>query len=186
MASVRDTSISGKEITLSNLGDQPFYYHLMGEGTRLEARKESVANGLSVAREYRDEKGALVNLGSVTQGELVVVTLRLHCSKPLDNLVVVDLLPAGFEVDNPRLSSRGSLGFDPECSFRPVSEDFRDDRVLLFSKDVDGDLTFSYSVRAVTPGRFQVPGVSAEAMYDPDIYGRSGPGDELIVAPFKF
>ncbi len=185
-ASVKDTALSGKEVTLSNLGDQPFYYNLMGEGTRLEQEKGSVANGLSVVREYRDEKGGLVNLGSVTQGELVVVTLRIHCAKPLDNLVVVDLLPAGLEVDNPRLSSRGSLGFDPECSFQPVSEDFRDDRVLLFSKDVDGDLSFSYSVRAVTPGRFQVPGVSAEAMYDPDIFGRSGPGDELIVAPFKF
>jgi len=41
-------------------------------------------------------------------------------------------------------------------------------------------------VRAVTPGQFQVPGISAEAMYDPEIYSRSNTGETLIIAPSKY
>ncbi len=185
-AVVKGEKLSGKEVELKNTGDQEIYYHLMAEGTKLKSGKESVSNGLTVSREYRDEKGNTINLGSVSQGQLVVVTLRINTSKALDNLVVVDLLPAGFEVDNPRLSSRGNLQFDPECSFDPAYRDFRDDRVLLFSKYVNGDLSFSYSVRAVTPGSFQVPGLTAEAMYDPEIFGRSNTGETLNIAPAKY
>jgi uncharacterized protein YfaS (alpha-2-macroglobulin family) len=175
--------LSGKEVELKNTGKDPIYYHLLAEGTQLVSKKEIVSKGLSVSREYRDEKGNQVNLGSVTQGQLVVVTLRIKCAKQLDNLVIVDLLPAGFEVDNPRLASRGKLGFDPACNFSPAAMDFRDDRVLLFSEEIGGEQAFSYSVRAVTPGSFQVPGLLAEAMYDPEIYARTNTGEVLVVAP---
>lgn len=185
-AVVKNEKLSGQQVELKNLGGREIFYHLMAEGTKLKSEKESVTNGLSVSREYRDEKGNDINLGSVSQGQLVVVTLRVKCSKALDNLVVVDLLPAGFEVDNPRLSSRGNLQFDPDCNFSPVYQDFRDDRVLLFSRNVDGEQTFSYSVRAVTPGSFQVPGLTAEAMYDPEIFGRSNTGETLNIAPAKY
>jgi len=50
----------------------------------------------------------------------------------------------------------------------------------------EGEQTFSYSVRAVTPGRYVVPSLLAEAMYDPDVYGRSGGGETLVVAPLKY
>ncbi len=185
-AVVKAQELSGKTVELKNTGTQPIFYHLMAEGTKLESKKESVENGISITREYRDEKGNTVNLGSVAQGQLVVVTLRLKCAKSLDNVVIVDLLPAGFEVDNPRLSSRGDLQFEPDCSFSPEAMDFRDDRVLLFSGAWEGEQAFSYSVRAVTPGQFQVPGVTAEAMYDPEIFGRTNTGETLIVAPGKY
>jgi uncharacterized protein YfaS (alpha-2-macroglobulin family) len=185
-AVVKAEQLSGKTVELKNTGAQPLYYHLIAEGTKLASKKESVENGISITREYRDEKGNKVNLGSVTQGQLVVVTLRLKSSNNLDNVVIVDLLPAGFEVENPRLSSRGSLQFEPDCSFSPAAMDFRDDRVLLFSGAWEGEQAFSYSVRAVTPGQFQVPGVTAEAMYDPETFGRTNTGETLIVAPNKY
>jgi uncharacterized protein YfaS (alpha-2-macroglobulin family) len=58
--------------------------------------------------------------------------------------------------------------------------------VLLFTHAFTGEQTFSYSVRAVTPGRYVVPSLLAEAMYDPDVYGRSGGGETLVVAPLKY
>jgi len=183
---VKAEELSGKTVDLKNNGAKQIFYHLMAEGTKLESKKESVENGIKITREYRDEKGNTVNLGSVAQGQLVVVTLRLKASDSLDNVVIVDLLPAGFEVENPRLSSRGSLEFDPDCTFSPAAMDFRDDRVLLFSGAWEGEQAFSYTVRAVTPGQFQVPGVEAEAMYNPEIFGRTNTGETLIVAPNKY
>ena len=185
-AVVSKRDLSGHKVVVHNKGEKPMYFHLMAEGTRLEVKTESEANGITVSREYRDEDGKEINLGAVTQGQIVVVTLKLRAAKALDNVVIVDLLPAGFEVDNPRLSSRGSFGFEPACSLDPAYRDFRDDRVLLFTHAFTGEQTFSYSVRAVTPGRYVVPSLLAEAMYDPDVYGRSGGGETLVVAPLKY
>ena len=117
------------------------------------------------------------------QGQLVVVTLNVKCHRDVENLVIVDLLPAGFEIDNPRLQSRGRLGFTPASNFTPAYQDFRDDRVLMFSDAAFSEMSFSYSVRAVTPGDYMVPALLVEAMYDPDIYGRYNPGTRLKVAP---
>ncbi|HTA17491.1 MAG TPA: hypothetical protein VK786_07075, partial [bacterium] len=97
-------------------------------------------------------------------------------------LAIVDLLPAGLEVENPRLSSRDDVDFDPGESFTPDNADFRDDRVLLFTGAESGTLDFSYACRAVTAGHFKVPGLLVEAMYNPEVYARVSSAGELIVA----
>ena len=53
--------------------------------------------------------------------------------------------------------------------------------VRLPWKQVEGYLRFSYVVRAVSPGKFIIPQFQAEAMYDPEIFGRTRGGLELIV-----
>ena len=52
----------------------------------------------------------------------------------------------------------------------------RDDRVLAFSGAFNGPLVFGYQVRAVTPGDFVLPAVSAECMYDPSLRAAKGAG----------
>jgi uncharacterized protein YfaS (alpha-2-macroglobulin family) len=180
---LEDPALFGKTLKLKNDGSGPIYYILLAEGTPLQAEERAESEGIDIRREYRDESGKEVNPGSVTQGELVVVTLRLKSAHPVENPVLVDLLPGGFEVDNPRLQSQGHLGFTPETSMELKNMDFRDDRVLLFPGDLDGEQTFSYSVRAVTPGDYNVPPAFAEAMYDPQVRGRSKPAGHLVVAP---
>ena len=47
----------------------------------------------------------------------------------------------------------------------------RDDRLLLYLDLWEGeDRTFRYTGRVVTPGTYRIPGVSAEAMYRPDVF----------------
>ena len=57
----------------------------------------------------------------------------------------------------------------------PQKIDIRDDRVLVFT-DVLNDTHYRYVVRAVTPGKFKLPAVSAECMYDPSIASVNGAG----------
>ena len=44
--------------------------------------------------------------------------------------------------------------------------------------------TVVYAVRAVTAGRFTIPPVEAEAMYDPRIWAREGMGKVRIAGPW--
>jgi uncharacterized protein YfaS (alpha-2-macroglobulin family) len=178
-----DSGLFGRTLTLHNQGKGEIRYIMLAEGTPLTGPQGSEEAGLEVSREYRDENGKELNLGGLVQGQLVVVTVRVKAKEAVEDAVIVDLLPAGFEVDNSRLSSQGRLGFEPPASMDPAYMDFRDDRVLLFPRRLEGEQAFSYSVRAVTPGSYTVPALLAEAMYDPAVHARWDPGKRLVIAP---
>jgi hypothetical protein len=103
--------------------------------------------------------------------------------KPLSNVVIVDMLPAGFEIENPRIRSRGEINFSLPQNMDLASQDIRDDRMILFTKSVKAKQTFAYTVRAVTPGKYVIPNIFAEAMYDPDIKAEAVENRLLSVAP---
>ncbi|MEP2576958.1 MAG: MG2 domain-containing protein, partial [Roseibium sp.] len=102
----------------------------------------------------------------------VVVTVRALSDQP-GRLMVVDRLPAGLVIDNPRLVRSGDLG---GLSFldtvdQPEHSAFYTDR---FEVAVDQtrwsgkELTFAYLARAATPGSYAHPPASVEDMYRPD------------------
>ena len=92
-------------------------------------------------------------------------------------LMVVDPLPAGFEIDNPNLLASGSVPgmADLGLEFNVAHSEFRQDRFLTAIDRYD-NATFrlAYVVRAVSPGIFHQPAASVEDMYRPDLTGRSG------------
>jgi uncharacterized protein YfaS (alpha-2-macroglobulin family) len=97
------------------------------------------------------------------QGDLIRVTLRIRATRSrTDNVVIENLLPAGFEIENPRLATTEGE------RIQATHVDIRDDRALIFVDLRDKKWhEFSLLVRAILPGRFQLPPVQAEAMYDP-------------------
>lgn len=178
----QDSGLSGKTLTLVNKGGSSFYYNLLAEGVPLTNTASTVNKGIEVKREYFDKNGKKLNLTSVPKGELVLATITLKTlTKGIDNIVVVDLLPAGFEIENPRLNSRGQLDFTPPYNWKGAYEDLRDDRLILFTGDVDGTFQYSYALRAVTAGEFVIPQIYAEAMYDPDTYSIGREEDKVHV-----
>jgi uncharacterized protein YfaS (alpha-2-macroglobulin family) len=59
--------------------------------------------------------------------------------------------------------------------------DVRDDRLLLFTGWFPaGTRSYTYAARAVTAGRFRLPAVTAEAMYDPAMHSAHGQGELAI------
>ncbi len=167
---ITDNTLSGKTLTIRNLGEENLYYYVMAEGTPLESKKAEPGKGLKVKRYFRNQAGNKLNITTVAQGELAVITLEITTTKEaVKNVILVDLLPAGFEIENPRLQTRGQLGFDPPRGLNIAYQDIRDDRILIFCDSIQGTRSFSYAVRAVTPGTFRIPDILGEAMYDPEI-----------------
>jgi len=180
-----DTKNAWKEFMVKNSGETPLYYNFYTEGTPLVKREKTYANGLKVSRKYFDENGKEINLTNVVQGKLIVVSVELEAlnGRPLDNVIVVDMLSAGFEIENPRLRTSGFLKFTPASDMALEYQDIRDDRILLFTGGFSGKVTFSYAVRAVTPGKYTIPNIFAEAMYDPDIKAETYEKEYLVVSP---
>jgi len=147
------------------------FFSLRTRGTPSDASFRPESEGLQIEREFLTRTGGALDTGALVQGQLVVVKTRVRSlSGPLKNVVVSNLLPAGLEVENPRLESGESLSWVGDASPAGAFLDLRDDRVLEFVDLSGGAWHTSYAVlRAVTVGRFRLPPPQAEAMYDPKL-----------------
>ncbi len=75
---------------------------------------------------------------------------------------------------------------DPEQTWSADYLNVRDDRIEVFGALARGESKkVVYAVRAVTSGKFTLPPVELEAMYDPTIWARQPGGDVEISGPWK-
>jgi uncharacterized protein YfaS (alpha-2-macroglobulin family) len=145
-------------------------------------------DGFEISRAYYTLDGEEANVSEARQNERYVVVLTVKPKNDINTrMMVTDLLPAGFEIDNPGLVNSASLG---NFSWLPETEaahlEFRYDRFNAAINRYPGDtsdVTLAYVVRAVTPGTYDHPAASVEDMYRPDLYARSAAGKMKVVAP---
>jgi len=126
-----------------------------------------------------------------TTGEMLIVRLRVQAKQNIKDGLVVDRIPAGFEVENLNLSQGPQAGeFKVEgvniatanANERIVHIEYRDDRFVVAAKLGGEVLDLFYLVRAVTSGRYVVPAPFAEDMYRPEIRGiGKGEADITVV-----
>ncbi|MEO1553598.1 MAG: alpha-2-macroglobulin [Pseudomonadota bacterium] len=155
-----------------------------------ERAPQPASEKLSVSKRLRTMQGARVDLGDLTQGDQLVVTLTLSPRERRNNPVILaDLLPAGFEIETILRPADGNREFGPDGVFAWVGDidsaetaEARDDRFIAAIDVIDEARTLAYVVRAVTPGTFTMPGVVAEDMYRPDVFARSA-ATEITIAP---
>jgi hypothetical protein len=112
----------------------------------------------------------------VELGEIVHVELELANTTPerVTNVALVDRVPAGFEIENPRLGRDRAVDWiAPESLWEVDHLDLRDDRIEVFGGLERGERRrVLYTVRATAAGRFTIPAVTAEAMYNPAVWAR--------------
>ncbi len=163
-------------ITIRTTGTGSLYFLAQSEGIPADGSVVESDNGLVVRREYRDRNGN--PLSSFRQNDLVMVKVTVQVSSGIDvpNVVVTDLLPASFEIENPRLvgEQRDMAWMGSPSS--PDHFDVRDDRINFYTTATGEPKTFYYLVRAVTKGNFVVGPVSADAMYNPELRSYYGAG----------
>jgi alpha-2-macroglobulin len=142
-----------------------------------------LAQGYQVERSYFALDGRPKDLASIRQNDRFLVVLKVtEAEAAFARLLLVDRLPAGLEIDNPRLFDGGkteALAF-AKATVEPTHTEYRDDRfVAAFARDGRERATFNvaYVVRAVTPGRYVQPAATIEDMYRPQRFGRTGTGE---------
>ena len=154
---IRNEGAEATDLTLTTLG--------VPEGPLAEG-----GYGYAIERKYYTTDGAEVSPNGVAMGKRLVVMLTVTPFEETGaRLMVNDPLPAGFEIDNPRLLRSGDLG-ELEWVERasPEMSEFRSDRFLAaVDWSSDDSFTLAYVVRAVTPGEYLLPAASVEDMYRP-------------------
>ncbi len=153
---------------VENKGTSVVYYSMTSHGTPAEPATDDLAQGLSVYRTVYNVAGEELEASILQQGDLVVIRLDVDPMEYVaDNVVIVDLLPAGLEIENPALSTSQLVPWITAKQDWCLHRDIRDDRLILFTGTVSSPSQYFYAARVVTPGRFVWPAVRAECMYDP-------------------
>jgi uncharacterized protein YfaS (alpha-2-macroglobulin family) len=188
--SFRALSLEGKPVTIRNLSATPMQMVVNISGNPVAPLPEA-SEGYKIERSFHKLDGTKIDLSKVKQTDRIVVVLKLTEPAADDaNLMVVDNLPAGFEIDNPKLVG-GKTDMEAfnwmETSVEPDHTEYKDDKfVATFSRSKSQSAFFhvAYTVRAVSPGKYVLPAASAEDMYRPWRFGRTASGT-VDIAPMK-
>jgi alpha-2-macroglobulin len=152
------------------------------------APEPAAESGFKIERSYHTLAGEAADPSKARQNQRFVVVVKVTEPQPqFGRVIVADYLPAGFEIDNPRLVSSGETSALDWIAngAEPVNSEFRDDRfTAAFDRSADSSPVFAvaYVVRAVSPGRYVLPQAKVEDMYRPDRFGRTATGAIEITA----
>ena len=158
------------------------YYFWEEEGISAGGTMKETDNYLKVRKRFFDRNGHPISGNVFKQNELIIVQISLEktFSNDIQNVVITDLLPAGFEIENPRTKDIPGMDWIKDA-YTPTALDVRDDRINLFVNSENLRQNYYYAVRAVSPGVYKMGPVSADAMYNGEYHSYNGAGTIRVV-----
>ena len=178
---------AGEELMIHNTAQRVLFVTVATRGVPQAGDEEASSSGLTLDVSYTDEDGKAVDVGHLTQGTDLIahVEVKNSTSLRIDNIALTHILPAGWEIHNDRLDNANTAGQRdlprqgtsfpwslPDGS-RDATEahadytDIRDDRMMQYFGLRAGDsIHFTTRLNAAYRGRYYLPGILVEAMYD--------------------
>jgi uncharacterized protein YfaS (alpha-2-macroglobulin family) len=157
----------------------PLYleYSVQGYPTKAPAMQMEL---IHVERNYYNLQGLQITPDKVKSGDSLLVDLSVYATKRIKDALIVDLIPAGFELENQDLKNTIKLdafkiGTETIEDIQnngtaPIHVEYLDDRfVAAMNLQENTPQHAFYLVRAVTKGVFTNPPPYAEDMYRPYI-----------------
>ena len=169
--------MGGNTIDIVTKGTGLLYYYWVAEGVSATGAYKEEDSYMKVRRQFYNRNGQMVNGNSFKQNDLVIVkvTVEKSFSTPVENIVITDILPAGFEIENPRTKEIPGMDWIKD-GLSPTALDVRDDRIHFFIDLKTAKQSYYYAVRAVSTGMYRMGPVSADAMYNGEYHSYHGAG----------
>ncbi|RHJ87643.1 alpha-2-macroglobulin [Parabacteroides sp. AM08-6] len=166
-STLADKADSSSALELKNTGKATLFARIITEGIPAQGEEAAYSNGLSLAVSYMDMNGQPVDVNDLPQGTnfIAAVTVKNPSPRNYNHLALSQVFPAGWEILNTRYLNAGVT----DTTVAGVNyQDIRDDRVYSYIDNLPAgkQVTVKISLCAVYPGRFYLPPVYCEAMYD--------------------
>ncbi len=175
-------ALGNNNVEIATKGSGRLYYFWQAEGISASGAYKEEDSYLKVRRRFFDRTGKPLTTNTFKQNELIIIgiTLEKSFNTPIENVVITDLLPAGFEIENPRTKEIPGMDWIKDA-MTPTALDVRDDRIHFFVDANSNKQTYYYAVRAVSPGNYKMGPVSADAMYNGEYHSYNGAGVVRVV-----
>lgn len=177
---IAELSVENKNIDLTSSSNGFFYQLLTSDYDKQLTENKEIVKGIEITKKYLDENNKEVSKVKLGDNITVEITIRSGSNKTLSNMVLLDLLPADFELlpDNNHINILERM--QEVMIWKPIYINNRDDRVMIFGTISDQKMTHQCKIKAVNKGIFSTPAIYSEAMYDPQTYYRGVIGNIIV------
>lgn len=174
--------LAGQQISITTSGQGTLYYFWDTQGLSADGAFPQEDSFIQVRRTFLTREGKPLSPENIMQNDLVVVKITLASlnKQPVSNIAITDMLPAGLEIENPRVGAVPELNWIKDNT-EPNYLDIRDDRINFFVSSSGAAKNYYYLARAVSKGIFKLGPVSADAMYNGEYHSYNGAGVVRIV-----
>lgn len=164
---------NGDKLSIKNTGNSTLFIKFVAEGIPLAGDESAVANNVSIKVEYEMPDGTSLDETKIEQGTdfVAVVTINNPGTRGyLSEMALNQIFPSGWEIHNTRMDEYTSA---TETSYATY-QDIRDDRVYTYYNiSASTSKTFRIKLNATYCGKFYLPTISTDAMYDNTIHART-------------
>ncbi|MDP2386249.1 MAG: MG2 domain-containing protein [Bacteroidota bacterium] len=154
-------------ITVNNKGKGPLFVRLIRSGIPTAGQETAKESNVKMMISYTTLKGEPLDVSALDQGTDFVATVTIMhpgIKSSYKNMALTQVFPSGWEIHNSRLDENQNMGGKSDL---PTYQDIRDDRVYTyFDLYNGGSKTYKVVLNAAYCGRFYLPTVYTEAMYD--------------------
>jgi len=154
----------GETLQVHNTSARILYASVLVQGIPKSGEERAERKGLALKVIYRDLQGYVLSEDKLPQGKDFIAEVSVHNlrQRALDNVALSHVLPSGWEIHNSRMQGGETLKNDA-MDF----QDIRDDRLYTYFGLKPGEKkTFRVMLNATYQGKYYLPSVSVEAMYD--------------------
>ena len=171
LVDLKDINTSnGLKITNKNSG--VVYVRLFNKGVLPVGEEKTIQKNLEVYVTYKSKDGDKIDPSTLTQGTNFVaeVSIGNTTDEKIDNIALTQFIPSGWEIINTRFTDFGNNTSSSSVDYT----DIRDASVSnYFTLKQYGNKKFRILLNASYLGKYYLPGVQAEAMYDNNYIART-------------
>lgn len=161
-----DTEMKTGNVTLKNKTGSIYYVQMVTVGRPLQGDSVNSSNDLNMSIRYTDMSGAALDISSLQQGASFKAEISI--SNPgrrgyYEEMALTQMIPSGWEIVNTRFEGTEAAYKSSTYEYR----DIRDDKVLTYF-DIGTNQTLNYTIllNANYAGKFYLPAITCNAMYD--------------------
>lgn len=161
------------EITFKNNKSNLVFVRVLNSGKLKLGEELPEQRGLVANVIYKDLKGNKINISELIQGQDFIASVSVTNQKnfTVNDVALTQLFPSGWDIINTRFTAFGNT-----TTSQADYTDIRDDRVSFYFNLGTGkqkSKTFNVMLNASYLGKYYLPGLQAEAMYDNDFLART-------------
>lgn len=166
-----DVQQGANTLRIKNKDKHTIYVRVLNSGILPIGQEQVMQRNLSANVQFQDRKGMALDVGALQQGTefVAIVTVKNQSLERVENIALTQIMPSGWEIVNTRYTDYGAFGENKADYI-----DIRDDRSsFYFGLNGSESRTFKLLLNASYLGKYYLPGIQCEAMYDNSFLART-------------
>ncbi|AXT51724.1 hypothetical protein D1818_13055 [Aquimarina sp. BL5] len=159
------------KLLLKNNKENTIFVQLATSGILPVGQEKVIQSNFKAIVDYKNRDGRIIDVTKLSQGTDFVaeVTITNTSGSNVKDIALTEIFPSGWEVVNTRFTDFGSFRTN-----KVTYTDIRDDRVnFYFDLKPKESKTVTLLLNASYLGKYYLPGIQSEAMYDNDYLVRT-------------